>query len=85
MPRIALKTWLKALLQLMRVLAKEPDIVERLIGLTGLNVQVSILNNFFNYNFTPFLLVTCGIGISMRTRTFIEHSGRKKCPHISVG
>ena len=29
--------------------------------------------------------VTCGIGISMRTRSFIEHSGRKKCPHISVG
>lgn len=28
---------------------------------------------------------TCGIGISMRTKTFIEHIGRKKCPHISVG
>lgn len=28
---------------------------------------------------------TCGIGISMRTRTFIEHAGRKKCPHITVG
>lgn len=28
---------------------------------------------------------TCGIGISMRTRTFIDHIGRKKCPHISVG
>lgn len=28
---------------------------------------------------------TCGIGISMRTRTFIDHQGRKKCPHISVG
>lgn len=27
---------------------------------------------------------TCGIGISMRTRTFINHVGRKKCPHISV-
>lgn len=29
--------------------------------------------------------VTCGIGISMRTRTFVEHAGRKKCPHVSVG
>lgn len=28
---------------------------------------------------------TCGIGISMRTRTFLDHRGRKKCPHISVG
>lgn len=27
---------------------------------------------------------TCGIGVSMRTRTFINHVGRKKCPHISV-
>lgn len=29
--------------------------------------------------------VTCGIGISMRTRTFIEHAGRKKCPHVTIG
>lgn len=29
--------------------------------------------------------VTCGIGISMRTRTFTEHAGRKKCPHITIG
>lgn len=28
---------------------------------------------------------TCGIGISMRTRTFIDYAGRKKCPHITVG
>lgn len=28
---------------------------------------------------------SCGIGITMRTRTFIDHQGRKKCPHISVG
>lgn len=28
---------------------------------------------------------TCGIGISMRTRTFVEHAGRKKCPHITIG
>lgn len=28
--------------------------------------------------------VSCGIGVSMRTRTFIEHMGRKKCPHISI-
>lgn len=28
---------------------------------------------------------TCGIGISMRTRTFVDYTGRKKCPHISVG
>lgn len=28
---------------------------------------------------------SCGIGISMRTRTFIEHAGRKKCPHVSIG
>lgn len=28
---------------------------------------------------------TCGIGISMRTRAFVENAGRKKCPHISVG
>lgn len=27
---------------------------------------------------------TCGIGISMRTRTFIDYAGRKKCPHVSV-
>ncbi|KAM7345975.1 extracellular matrix protein f-spondin isoform 1-T3 [Cochliomyia hominivorax] len=27
---------------------------------------------------------TCGIGITMRTRTFINHVGRKRCPHISV-
>lgn len=29
--------------------------------------------------------VTCGIGISMRTRTFVEAAGRKKCPHITIG
>lgn len=29
--------------------------------------------------------VTCGIGISMRTRTFVDHAGRKKCPHITIG
>lgn len=28
---------------------------------------------------------TCGIGISMRTRTFVDHAGRKKCPHVTVG
>ncbi|XP_058054307.1 spondin-1 [Anopheles bellator] len=28
--------------------------------------------------------VSCGIGVTMRTRTFVEHAGRKKCPHISV-
>lgn len=28
---------------------------------------------------------TCGIGISMRTRTFVEHAGRKKCPHVTIG
>lgn len=28
---------------------------------------------------------TCGIGVSMRTRTFIEHAGRKKCPHVTIG
>lgn len=28
--------------------------------------------------------VTCGIGISMRTRTFVDHAGRKKCPHITI-
>lgn len=28
---------------------------------------------------------TCGIGISMRTRTFIDHAGRKKCPHVTIG
>lgn len=27
---------------------------------------------------------TCGIGISMRTRTFHNHLGRKRCPHVSV-
>ncbi|XP_055534997.1 spondin-1 [Wyeomyia smithii] len=27
---------------------------------------------------------SCGIGVSMRTRTFIDYMGRKKCPHISV-
>ncbi|KAL7024638.1 hypothetical protein ACKWTF_013141 [Chironomus riparius] len=27
---------------------------------------------------------TCGVGISMRTRTFVDRSGRKKCPHISI-
>lgn len=28
---------------------------------------------------------SCGIGITMRTRTFIDHQGRKKCPHITIG
>lgn len=28
---------------------------------------------------------TCGVGFSMRVRTFIDHMGRKKCPHVSVG
>lgn len=28
---------------------------------------------------------TCGIGISMRTRSFVDHAGRKKCPHITIG
>lgn len=28
---------------------------------------------------------SCGIGITMRTRTFLDHQGRKKCPHILVG
>lgn len=27
----------------------------------------------------------CGVGITMRTRAFVENAGRKKCPHISVG
>lgn len=27
---------------------------------------------------------SCGIGISMRTRTFLDNMGRKKCPHIIV-
>lgn len=27
---------------------------------------------------------SCGIGVTMRTRTFVDHMGRKKCPHISV-
>ncbi|XP_014102210.1 spondin-1 [Bactrocera oleae] len=27
---------------------------------------------------------SCGIGITMRTRTFIDHKGRKHCPHIST-
>lgn len=27
---------------------------------------------------------SCGIGISMRTRTFLDNMGRKKCPHIVV-
>lgn len=27
---------------------------------------------------------SCGIGISMRTRTFVDNMGRKKCPHIVV-
>lgn len=35
-------------------------------------------------DYTP-CSVTCGIGVSMRTRTFVEHSGRKKCPHITIG
>lgn len=35
-------------------------------------------------DFTP-CSATCGIGISMRTRTFVDHAGRKKCPHIAVG
>lgn len=28
--------------------------------------------------------VPCGIGITMRTRTFLNHLGRKRCPHITV-
>jgi len=27
---------------------------------------------------------SCGIGITMRTRTFVDHQGRKKCPHITI-
>ncbi|KAI9577136.1 hypothetical protein GQX74_004898 [Glossina fuscipes] len=27
---------------------------------------------------------SCGIGITMRTRSFINHLGRKSCPHISM-
>ncbi|KAI9582876.1 spondin-1 [Glossina fuscipes] len=27
---------------------------------------------------------SCGIGITMRTRAFINHLGRKRCPHISI-
>ncbi|XP_055700255.1 spondin-1 [Phlebotomus papatasi] len=27
---------------------------------------------------------SCGVGISMRTRSFIDHKGRKKCPHITI-
>lgn len=27
---------------------------------------------------------TCGIGITMRTRTFVNHLGRKKCPHVTI-
>jgi spondin-1 len=28
---------------------------------------------------------SCGIGVTMKTRTFIDPKGRKKCPHVSVG
>ncbi|XP_017837204.1 spondin-1 [Drosophila busckii] len=27
---------------------------------------------------------SCGIGITMRTRTFVNPQGRKRCPHISI-
>ncbi|XP_055854863.1 spondin-1 [Episyrphus balteatus] len=27
---------------------------------------------------------SCGIGITMRTRTFINHLGRKRCPHVTI-
>ncbi|XP_036334470.1 spondin-1-like [Rhagoletis pomonella] len=27
---------------------------------------------------------SCGIGITMRTRTFLNHLGRKRCPHITI-
>ncbi|XP_055383628.1 spondin-1 [Condylostylus longicornis] len=27
---------------------------------------------------------SCGIGITMRTRSFLNHLGRKRCPHIAV-
>ncbi|XP_067628642.1 spondin-1 [Eurosta solidaginis] len=27
---------------------------------------------------------SCGIGITMRTRTFLNHLGRKRCPHITT-
>lgn len=27
---------------------------------------------------------SCGIGITMRTRTFVNHLGRKRCPHITI-
>ncbi|XP_034103073.1 spondin-1 [Drosophila albomicans] len=27
---------------------------------------------------------TCGIGITMRTRTFVNPMGRKRCPHITI-
>lgn len=27
---------------------------------------------------------SCGIGITMRTRTFVDPKGRKRCPHITI-
>lgn len=27
---------------------------------------------------------SCGVGITMRTRSFINHQGRKHCPHVAV-
>ncbi|KAL0268585.1 UNVERIFIED_CONTAM: hypothetical protein PYX00_010463 [Menopon gallinae] len=27
---------------------------------------------------------TCGVGVTMRTRRFFDHWGRKKCPHVSL-
>lgn len=28
---------------------------------------------------------TCGIGFKMRTRYFLDHMGRKKCPQVVTG
>jgi hypothetical protein len=56
-------------------------------GRIGVNARVSLESSFKKFASWIYLILiaTCGVGISMRTRTFIDRAGRKKCPHITVG
>lgn len=66
-------------------------------GRNGRSAQV-ILQNFVmsslwikivEWNFKAINIfmfkATCGVGVTMRTRTFLDRVGRKKCSHITVG
>lgn len=69
--------------------AEDDDDPEENLGLSSANVDaagegVGVCRTTPWTDWSP-CSATCGIGISMRTRTFIEHAGRKKCPHITIG